>query len=81
MAAFALRREMLKCFPEEATFIEPDNQFAIMHTDIMVANRKGEFANHTLPADFEARLCAAIKNCITLSAFQKDRFKEFVKCG
>ena len=70
----------VECFPADMTFVEPDNQFGIAHVDIMAANRNGQFANHLLPGDFEARLCAAIKHSITLSPFQKKCLAEFVNC-
>lgn len=70
----------LDCFPAEITFVEPDNQFPIAHTDIMSAERKGKFENHALPQDFESRLCEAIRCSITLSTRQKQRLAEFVNC-
>jgi hypothetical protein len=68
----------LDCFPADLTFIEPDNQFPIAHVDIMAARRKGDFENHTLPADFEARLREAIRCSITLSKREKQRLAQFV---
>jgi hypothetical protein len=69
----------LECFPL-ATFVEPDNQFPIKHTDISRADQAGQFEVHCLPNDFEQRLCAAINASITMSRREKLRMAEFVRC-
>ena len=65
------------CFGEP-TAIQPDNQFPIPHTSILMAHRAGTLNAQALPTNFETALRLAIQNSVTLNNRERQRILSII---